>query len=191
MSRTRRGVAVNTQLGSTLFKLAIPAAAILIVLLVTRLRGISWGDDLGLRRPKAATLGAWLVAWLGWIVVGEALIRTYGLDQAQPWPDYPPLIIVLRILAIGMDGPLAEEIVMRGIVWHRLHRILGNPHAAIGIVAILWAAMHYRYGPGTILLIVADGVLLGYARYRGGSLWIPILMHMLANLTSIGQSLLA
>ena len=53
---------------------------------------------------------------------------------------------------------------MRGIVVFQLRRRLGHAHAAVVIVALLWAAMHYAYGPGTVALIVADGTLFGYAR---------------------------
>ena len=142
----------------------------------------------GIRKPMFAL---WIGLWLGWILASEVLIRQLGLEQAPAWLHYPLLILVLRILAIGVLGPIAEELAMRGIVFFQLRRRLGNAHGAIVIVAILWAAMHYHYGPGTVALIGVDGLLLGYARHRGGSLWIPIAMHTLGNLVSIGQSLMA
>jgi len=49
--------------------------------------------------------------------------------------------------------------------------------------------MHYNYGLGMLILITVDGIILGFARYKSGSLWIPITMHALGNLISIGQSL--
>jgi membrane protease YdiL (CAAX protease family) len=176
-------------LRATLFKTALPAAAILVVLAVAAKRGISRSDDLGFRRPRPAVLAAWLAIWLVWIAASELLIRQFGLEQATPWPAYPVHIVVVRILAIGILGPCAEEIVMRGIVLFQIRRRLGNVHAAIVIVALLWAAMHSAYGPGTVALIIADGTLFGYARHRGESLWIPIAMHTVGNLISIGQSL--
>ena len=131
----------------------------------------------------------WVGLWIAWILASELLIRAFGLAQARAWPHYPPILLTVRILMIGIAGPLAEELVMRGMIWHRLQRTAVGPLGAIVIVAVLWAAMHYRYGLGTLPLIAADGVLLGLARYRGGSLWLPIAMHVLANLISIGQSL--
>jgi uncharacterized protein len=165
--------------------------AIVIVLVVAAKRGVSRTDDIGLRGPRPGALTAWLALWLVWIAASEVLIRQFGLEQATPWPAYPVHIVVLRILTIGVLGPFSEESVMRGVVLFLVRRMLGNAHAAIVLVALAWAAMHYAYGPGTVALIVADGVLLGYARRRGGSLCIPIAMHSVGNLISIGQSLMA
>src|SRR3989304_10486167 len=104
-------------LRSTLLKVAWPVVAISIVLLVSAKRGISRRDDLGLALPKGPALALWIGLWLGWILASEVLIRQLGLEQAPAWLHYPLLILVLRILAIGVLGPIAEELAMRGIVF--------------------------------------------------------------------------
>ena len=180
---------MHSLLVSTLAKLLVPAVAALVVLLVSRKRGFSWGEDLGLRRPKTLALFGWLGLWLVWIAASEVLIRVLGLDQAKAWPGYPPSILVLRIVAIGLVGPFAEELVMRGVVFHVLRRTALGPLGAIAVTAVGWSAMHYLYGPGTLALVAVDGVVLGLARHRSGSLWVPVAMHALGNLISICQSL--
>jgi uncharacterized protein len=175
---------------STLTKLALPAAAVLVMLFISRKRGISWRNDLGLQRPKALMLFGWIGLWLVWIIAGEGLIRVFGLDQAKAWPTYPLVILIMRIAAIGLVGPFNEELLMRGFVFYRIQRTVLGPLGAIIITAIGWAAMHYSYGPGTIALIAADGVILGFARFKSGSLWVPVAMHALGNIISIGQSLI-
>ena len=174
---------------STLIKVAAPAVGAVVLLAVTRWRGISWSDDLGLRRPEPKRLAAWLGLWLLWVGVGELLIRAFGLAQAQPWPPYPAIIIALRVLAIGVLGPVAEELVMRGALLGRLRRTALGPGGAIAVTAVAWAAMHVSYDLATLALVAADGVVLGLARQWGGSLWIPVAMHGLGNLISIAQSL--
>lgn len=170
-------------------KLALPAVAVLVALFVSRMRGISWHDDLGLRRPKTRDLAGWLGLWLVWMLAGEVLIRVLGLPQARPWPAYPPSILALRIAAIGLVGPFCEELVMRGVLLDRLRRTALGPRGAILVTAVLWAGMHYAYGSATLALIAADGIILGCARHRTGSLWVPVAMHALGNIISIGQSL--
>jgi membrane protease YdiL (CAAX protease family) len=175
-------------LQSTLIKLGGPTLAVVFMLIAARRRGIS-NADLGLLRPHPAAMAGWIVAWVVWLAIGEIVIDTFGLDQAQPWPAYSTLVVVLRVLAIGVAGPVSEELLMRGFVLHLLRRIGMNVWLAIAIASISWAALHVQYGPGTIALIAVDGVLLGVARVAGGSLWIPIAMHVMGNLVSIYQSL--
>jgi membrane protease YdiL (CAAX protease family) len=175
-------------LSSTLIKAVIPAAAIVVVLFASRRRGLSWQDDLGIKQPRPAYFFGWLAFWIAWIAVSEVAIRYFQLEQAKPWPEYSVLVLILRIAAIGVLGPIAEELVMRGVVLGRLRRTRLGDWGAILIVAVVWACFHYRYGWETLVLVSLDGVLFGLARLRGRSLWIPIAMHVLGNCISIWQS---
>jgi len=180
---------VIAALDSNLLKPVFPALAIAMVLFAARRRGIALREGLGLKRPRLPVLTGWIVGWIAWIAVGEQIIRMFQLDPPQPWPESPPLVLVLRILAIGILGPCAEELVMRGLLFDRVRRTALGPFGAILVLSLFWTLFHYRYGPGTLALIFTDGVLLGLARHLGGSLWIPILLHILGNLFSISQSL--
>ncbi len=180
---------MDEQLQSTLLKVALVAAGAVVVLVVSRMRGISWRDDLGFRAPTWRAALGWLGLWIAWMAAGELAIRAFGIQQPEPWPEYPPLILVLRIAMIGLIGPFSEEVVMRGAFLHRLRKAGLGPLPAIAIVAVVWAMLHYQYGAGLIALIAADGVVLGLARHYGRSLWLPIAMHMVGNLFSIYQSL--
>ena len=184
-------VPLNSQFLSTLVKLVLPAVTTLLILFAARRRGISWGDGLGFTRPKATMLAGWVGLWIVWILATEALIRIFGLEQAKAWPHYSPTILVMRISAIAFLGPLCEEVVMRGLIFGLLRRSAVGWLGAVTITAVLWAAAHYRYRFVTVLLITVDGMLLGLARYKGGSLWLPITMHSLGNMISICQSLAA
>lgn len=169
----------------------MPALAIVLILFVSRRRGLSWRDDLALRRPRPRALMLALLVWIVWIALSEVIINAFGLEQAKAWPPYGPLVVGLRILAIGILGPIAEELVMRGLFVGILRKTRLGSFGAVVVVALAWAAMHFQYGAWTLVLIALDGVLLGLARERGGSLWLPIAMHVLGNLVSIGQSLAA
>jgi membrane protease YdiL (CAAX protease family) len=127
--------------------------------------------------------------WIGWVILGEIAIRTFRLQDAVPWKTYPLFIIVLPIGAIGVLGPAAEEIVVRGILFYRIGRTRIGPVGAIVIGAALWAAAHVQYDRTTIALILLDSLVLGAARLKSRSTFVPIVMHSPGNLSSIHQSL--
>src|SRR5215216_6372454 len=163
---------MSPYLQSTLLKVALTVAGIVLVLVVARLRKLSLRDDLGFRWPPPRQLALWMALWIAWMVVGEALIDLFGLPDPEPWnAGYSTLIVALRILAIGLLGPISEEMLMRGMVFWRLRRTPLGDYGAIVVVAALWAAFHTQYGFGLIALIFLDGLVLGLARVRTRSLW--------------------
>lgn len=176
-------------LRSTLLKVALPLATLALVLFAARRRGLSWRDGLGLRAPRPGPAAGFLVGWAAWLALSEFASGVFGLAAASPWPACPPSIVLLRVAAIGLLGPAAEELLMRGLALDRLRRTKLGATGAVLVVALFWAAMHVSYGPGTILLIALDGVWLGAARLGTRSIWVPIAMHAAGNLLSIAQSL--
>ena len=55
----------------------------------------------------------------------------------------------------------------------------------IFLTASGWAILHWSYSWAVIGVIVVDGLLLGVARARTGSVVPPIIMHALYNLYAI------
>jgi membrane protease YdiL (CAAX protease family) len=49
---------------------------------------------------------------------------------------------------------------------------------------MVWSALHTQYDLYGIALIFLGGLLLGYARLRGGSAYVPIAMHVVQNLVA-------
>lgn len=175
-------------LAATLFKVLAPAAGIVILLGVSRRKGISWTRDLGLGAPRPGVALAWLILWVGVIVVEERLIDQLGMAQAKPWPAYPPLIVGLRVLALGVLGPTVEELLFRGLLLHLLGRTRLGSWGAVGVCAAGWSAMHLA-DPATSALMFFDGLLFGAARITSRSTWVPIGLHIVGNLFSVSQSL--
>jgi membrane protease YdiL (CAAX protease family) len=183
---------VDAELRSTLVKVALPLLVIVLTLfaslVASKKRGLSL-RDLGFAWPKPSSLFLWLAVWIGWMFASEIAIHALDMETAKPWPAYSPAVLLLRIAAIGILGPAAEELLVRGILFFLLTRKWSGPCGAIVICAAGWAAMHYRYDWKTVSLIFLDGVILGAARYQSRSIYVPIVMHVLGNLFSIYQSL--
>jgi len=91
---------------------------------------------------------------------------------------------VLRVLAVGVLGPIAEELIFRGWFFGVLLKRV-SPAVTILLTAAGWAALHYAYGVAVLGVILVDGLLLGLARWKTRSVYPPIVMHMLYNLYAI------
>jgi membrane protease YdiL (CAAX protease family) len=176
-------------LGTLLTKVAPPAFAIVVVLWVSKLRGISWSDGIGLVWPRPRVLVAWIGFWVAWMAATELAGQALHLEPPAPWKGFSLPVILLRVLAIGFLGPAAEEIVMRGVIFHRLARTRVGDRGAVVLTAAAWAMAHVQYDRWTIGFIFLDGLVLGTARLRSRSICVPIVMHSLGNLFSIAQSL--
>lgn len=179
---------MDPQLRDSLIKLAIPAAITTGLLLISRKRGVSLSEEYGFVSPSLPILGLWLAFWACWVGLGELAIGFFGLEQAKPWAEYPLHILILRILAIGVAGPIAEETVFRGVLFAKLQKTKVGVFGAVLLLSAGWAAAHSAYGVGTLVMIFVDSCVLFSARIQSKSIWVPIAMHVAGNLFSIWQS---
>jgi uncharacterized protein len=84
----------------------------------------------------------------------------------------------------GIVAPIAEEVVFRGLIFGYLRR--WGLTAAVLISTALFAALHLPTIPVTQ---VVGGAVFAIAYHMGGSLMVPIVIHMLGNLAIFTLSL--
>jgi membrane protease YdiL (CAAX protease family) len=89
--------------------------------------------------------------------------------------------------AVGVGASLAaavaEEGLFRGVLQGALQRLRTPPVLAIGLPAALFALVHVPgYGPGSLPVNLAAGLLLGWQRHAAGSWTVPAATHGAANL---------
>lgn len=83
------------------------------------------------------------------------------------------------LILYGIISPVAEEIVFRGLVYNRLHRLFGLPFAVIGS-AVLFGAYHGNMVQALYGFILGLFIAVLYERY--GSFAVPVLLHSAANI---------
>lgn len=160
-----------------------PAVAIVVMVVVTRLKGLSWRDDLGWRWPPLRQGLLWLGLFLIVAIAEETAGRFWGVDPAQPWGSrYSGLELATRVLAMVVLAPLAEEMLFRGLLFRAVSRSRLGPLGAVFVTAVLFAALHFQYYGAALLLVLVDGLFLGAARYATGSMLLTLLFHSLGNL---------
>lgn len=178
----------TAELRSTVLKIVLPLLGIALPILVARLRGFNLREFFGLYSPRARTFALWLAIWIVWMALTELFLHLMNMGQPKAWPDYPLLIVILRVIAIGVLGPIAEELFFRGLLFSRLSPKLGAT-ATIVLLAVVFGVIHHRYDAAIIALVIVDGLFFGYARHQSGSVFTPMAMHTVGNLFSIWQSL--
>lgn len=84
-----------------------------------------------------------------------------------------------NLLIIAVLAGIVEEFFFRGCLQQVLEKIVLNKHIAIWVTAFVFSAVHLQfYGFFPRLLL---GAMLGYLFVWTGSIWAPVLAHVLNN----------
>ncbi|MBU1008712.1 MAG: CPBP family intramembrane metalloprotease [Bacteroidetes bacterium] len=125
---------------------------------------------------KLMKLPQWLSGLEDWMKEKEELagVLTEAFLRVNAW-----YLLLFNLLMIALIPAVGEELVFRSVLQPLLGKGLRSIHAGIVISALLFSAMHMQfYG---LLPRFALGLLLGYAYYWSGSIWLPMAMHFVNN----------
>lgn len=128
--------------------------------------------------------------WLGIFILVMAGIELLGLILPDLHSDFMDKVMrsvtdkAGLIIGVGIMAPVFEELLLRGLLLHSVRRI-STEHIAIAVSAFVFTILHLQYEVLIMLLILPLGVVLGYARTRTGSIWVPIVLHIVNNTGSI------
>ncbi len=89
-----------------------------------------------------------------------------------------PLLTFLTVLVAGVLGPVAEELIFRGLIYGYVEGRFGGI-AAIIVSTVLFAAAHVE--PAHVAVVVPMGLLFGWARMHTRSTWPTIAAHVANN----------
>lgn len=159
---------------------------VLILLTVWLWKRDSARAFLGLQLAKPRQFLIWTGIFLLLAVAIEVLSNLFPSFQT----DFMERVLgsttnmVLLVIGVGIIGPLFEEFLLRGLLYGSI-RHLADEHVSVALTAGVFTLMHQQYEPAVIMLILPMGIVLGYARARTGSIWVPVLLHVLNNLTSL------
>lgn len=154
-----------------------------VIVLVIAL-GLDWRETFALRRPTSwktaglLTLGILVAVF----VVGGILEAIFhageeqGLDPTG-WRSDRAAAFVLSTLAIGVVGPIVEELMYRGLGYFLLSPF--GHWAAIVITGLTFALAHGILAGIPVFFVIGAG--LAYLRYRTNSIVPPILVHVAFN----------
>ena len=107
-----------------------------------------------------------------WYHSYEALMEDFGFSDVS-W------ILILYTIFIA---PVSEELIFRGVTMHYAQKAMPFWIANI-FQALLFGIFHGNVVQGTYAFVV--GLFFGYVCYRGGSIYLSILFHLLFNLWGV------
>jgi uncharacterized protein len=96
----------------------------------------------------------------------------------------------LLVIAFCVAAPITEEFFARGFLYRGWSESFLRPAGAIILSSLVWTALHLQYDWFFLGEVFSIGLLLGYLRYRSGSIWLTVILHGLNNLAAVVQTLL-
>ncbi len=134
--------------------------------------GLGWSREAGRDLLGGLACGAGAAA----AVLVALLALGWAAFEAAPADSAGAAVLASALLLFGAAG---EEMMFHGYAFQLLVRRLGA-FATILPAGVVFGLVHFGNQNTTLLAIVNTilwGVLLGYACYRSGALWMPIGMH--------------
>lgn len=148
---------------------------------------------LALNRISLSEIRYWVIATIVLIIVFDTL--TYFLGKPIV-PEFMSEVynsanhLWLLVIALVVAAPVFEELFFRGFLISGLSSTFIGPIGAILLSSISWAAVHLQYDLYGMFMIFVAGILLGVARLKTNSLFIPILMHATMNMVAIIEAII-
>lgn len=118
-----------------------------------------------------------LSAWMAEVEAeSNSILKTILGDQGV-------CVLLLNILICAVFPAVCEEFFFRGTLQPFFRNWFRNKHAAVWVTAFIFSAIHLQFSGFFARLLL--GAYLGYLFVWSGSLWLPILAHLLHNTLSI------
>jgi len=145
----------------------------------------SWRATLAVNQFHARDLGFWSLIWLVYMGVQYLLTQALEIDpgdfmRSLSGSRHLPAALVLVICA-----PLLEELIFRGYLFKAWRNTWLGLSGTLLLTSVLFTCLHLGQYNWTILaMIFSLSMILGLAREKSGSLWVPLIIHSLNNLVA-------
>lgn len=153
-----------------------------LVFLASNFQRQSWRETLMFKPFAVPVLGYWVLVWLGFFVVETVLSRMLDVDPGDfmrtlSGTRHLPVTLILIICA-----PLLEELIFRGYLFKAWRHSRLGLSGTLLLTSMLFTMLHAaQYNWIILAMIFALSVILGLAREKSGSIWVPIIIHSLNN----------
>lgn len=139
-------------------------------------------ETLGFRKFPLKSLGLWLLFLGGFLVLQvlvDTLLKVESGDFLEALSGSKNVMLLFVFLA---GAPFLEEMIFRGYLFKAWRRTRLGLTGTLLVTSGLFVLLHWgQYGLIQFIFLFALSMLLGLARERSGSLWVPIILHSTNN----------
>jgi uncharacterized protein len=182
-----KGFQNNGLLVSMATIVAAPVCVGLIVFIIKLKNGSNLLGYLGMRPVRWQTI---LIS-LGILLVFEVLLQSLSNFINYKGTSFTEDVfktagsVPLLWLATVIFAPVFEEVLFRGFLFEGFRRSPVGIVGALFLTSVFWAVLHMQYDLFAIGSIFVLGIIIGLVRWRTGSIWSSLAMHMFFNLISM------
>jgi len=91
----------------------------------------------------------------------------------------------LLLIGVAFFAPILEEVIFRGFLFKGFSQSFLGVIGSVVLTSLIWAFIHFQYELVYLIFIFFTGLLLGYARIKSNSLFVPIVMHIVFNFIAV------
>lgn len=144
-------------------------------------------EYLSLTKFKLKDMIKWFLIFAIFIGLSEFILYKYKI---YTYPDFLkkayfstnfPILLFFVIIFIY---PSFEEALFRGFLFKSIENSKLGGVSAVFITSFFWSILHIQYNFYVILVIFFGGIILGLSRLKTSSLYVPLILHILQNLSS-------
>ena len=168
--------------------LSFAAWILVIPALVLAARSVvrPWWQGVGLVRFNLRHLYVWVLILGVYLGLERIAVELLQVDIGEFMQKMVGQRDPFLILTIVVWAPLTEELLFRGYLFEVWRRSRLGLWGTLIFTSSLFALMHSgQYGVASLVFMFCFSFLMGATREQSGSVWLPIILHSLANLMSV------
>lgn len=155
------------------------------VLMASNFKHQPWQQTLALRPFHRNWLYYWGIVLAIYMVVQHVLQFIFTVEVSEFLQQLASSKSFLAFIAIAIFAPVLEELVFRGYLFAAWRQTRLGLSGTLVLTSSIFTALHIgQYGVLLLIILFIFSIILGLARERTGSLWVPIILHALNNVIS-------
>lgn len=145
----------------------------------------SWRETLGIKRFSIRILGFWLLLLAAYLLMQSLIngafdIAPTGFLQSVTGSRSLGLTLVMIVIA-----PVMEELILRGYLFKAWRYSRLGLAGTLLLTSLLFVGLHWgQYHWSLLAFLFLLSVILGLAREKSGSVWVPVILHGANNFVS-------